>query len=72
MSDEQDKPLARSVGEFFGHIFKAFKTKPDSRGKRTVKKESQTEDRDDVILRRTTIEEIEFKDQTNKRDAHNS
>lgn len=57
------KPLMRNIGEFFGHIVKAVKTNPskqqDERQEvNRVEEETETED---MILRRTTIEEIEFK-----------
>lgn len=49
----------RSLGEFVGHIVKGIRTNP---AKRTVRKEVQETRRDDgVILRRTTIEEVEIR-----------
>ena len=54
------KPLMRNIGEFFGHIVKAVKTDPSKT--KQVRHEVQEEETDEVILRRTTIEEIEFKD----------
>ena len=54
------KPLMRNIGEFFGHIVKAVKTDPSK--KEQVRHEVEEEETDEVILRRTTIEEIEFKD----------
>ena len=48
----------RSLGEFVGHIVKAVKNEP--RGKRVVlNKTTQQEQRGNITLRRTTIEEIE-------------
>ncbi|MHC4082049.1 MAG: hypothetical protein ACYSU2_12080 [Planctomycetota bacterium] len=59
MSDSKNKPLMRSLGEFFGHIVKAVKTDPEK--KRTVlEKKTQQEDRGNLTLRRTTIDEIEI------------
>ncbi|MHC4103205.1 MAG: hypothetical protein ACYS15_08935 [Planctomycetota bacterium] len=59
MSDSKNKPLMRSLGEFFGHIVKAVKTDPGK--KRTVlEKKTQQEDRGNLTLRRTTIDEIEI------------
>jgi hypothetical protein len=59
MAESQNKPLMRSLGEFFGHIVKAIKTDPGK--KRTVLKEkTKQEDRGNVTLRRTTIDEIEI------------
>ncbi len=51
----------RNLGAFFGHIVKAVKT--DARGKKAVvRKTVEEETHGDVTLRRTTIEEIEFKE----------
>ena len=51
----------RSLGEFFGHIIRGIKTDPAKPRTTVLKKEIKEEDRGDVILRRTTIEEIEVK-----------
>ena len=59
MTNSENKPLMRSLGEFVGHIVKAVKHEP--RGKRVVtSKSTQQERRGNVTLRRTTIEEIEI------------
>ena len=60
MADSPSKPLMRSIGEFFGHLVKAVKSDPSRRSEvgRTV----EEEERQSVVLRRTTIEEIEFKE----------
>ena len=56
-----NKTIMRSLGEFFGHIVKAVRSDPDSRTK-LVKKTTQEHVREDgIILRRTTIEEVEIK-----------
>ena len=60
MTDARKKSLMRNIGEFFGHVFKAVRTDPSKRSV-IVKKDVQEEDRGDMTLRRTTIEEIEFK-----------
>ena len=59
MPDPSDrKPLMRSLGEFFGHIIKGAKTNP---AKKQVRREVEELQREDgVILRRTTIEEVEI------------
>ena len=57
----------RSLGEFFGHIVKGIRTDPTS-GRRVVKKETEEEREGNMILRRTTIEEIEIGEQTPDRD----
>jgi hypothetical protein len=62
MSNPAKKPLMRSLGEFFGHIFQGIRTDP---AKKVIRREVQEQRRDDlgsgVILRRTTIEEVELK-----------
>lgn len=65
------KSISRSLGEFFGHILRGAKTKVDDRGnevirtevKRTVEEETQG----DVVLRRTTIDEIELRKRDEER-----
>ena len=65
MSNSGKKPLARSLGAFVGHIARAFKTDPGTDSKRiTVSKKVDEQDRGDVILRRTTIDEVEFRDRS--------
>lgn len=64
MASRQDKTIMRSLGEFFGHIVKGVRsdpsvTKPDVE---EVSRSVEEEDRDGVVLRRTTIEEIEIRD----------
>ena len=62
MADARKKPLARSIGEFLGHIIKAVRTKPAEEASRTtVRHTDEEEDRGNVVLRRTTVEEIEIK-----------
>ena len=59
MTDSVKKPLMRSLGEFVGHIVKGLRTDP---AKKVLRKEVREQQRDDgVILRRTTIEEVELK-----------
>lgn len=59
MPDSSKKPLMRSLGEFFGHVFKGIRTDP---AKKVIRKEVQEQRREDgVILRRTTIEEVELR-----------
>jgi len=54
----ENKSLARNLGEFFGHIIKGIKTDPS---RKVISKDVEEEERQGVILRRTTIEEIEIK-----------
>ena len=62
MAKPAKKPLMRSLGEFVGHIVKGVRADP---ARKTVRKEVQeTRGDDGVILRRTTIEEVEFRKQS--------
>jgi len=62
MSKGHDKPLMRSLGEFFGEVWRGVKADPAA-SKRTVTR-TTTQERavegpnGQVILRRTTVEEI--------------
>jgi predicted amidophosphoribosyltransferase len=57
--DPTKKPLMRSLGEFVGHIVKGLRTDP---AKKVLRKEVREQKCDDgVILRRTTIEEVELR-----------
>ena len=68
MSVEKKTSLMRNLGAFFGHIVKAVKT--DAREKKTVvRKTVEEETHGDVTLRRTTIEEIEFKENDKSENA---
>jgi hypothetical protein len=62
MNDSPDKPLMRSLGEFFGHVVKGIRTDPAAgRERNEVRRTVEEEKRPDgVILRRTTIEEVEL------------
>jgi hypothetical protein len=67
MPGRNKKTLMRSLGEFFGHIVKAAKTDPASdlesgpKRKQVVRKTTAEEKQGNVVLRRTTIEEIEVR-----------
>ena len=63
MAEQKNKSLMRSLGEFFGHIARAVKADP-AKKQPTVSKsvEVEEEDRGNITLRRTTIEEIEIHD----------
>jgi len=63
----QRKSLMRSLGEFFGHIVRGVKHNPD---KKTVRTTVEEEQRDGVTLRRTTIEEIEFRPRKGEDSRH--
>ncbi len=64
MTTPPRKTIMRSLGEFCGHIVKAVKADPASE-KKTLRKTVEQEDRGNVTLRRTTVEEIEFRDKRN-------
>jgi hypothetical protein len=56
---EQDKGLAHSLGEFFGHVIKGIKTDPAQVAKRVRTEEEPRETpQGTVIIRRTIIEEV--------------
>ena len=65
MANEPEKPLLRSLGEFFGHVVRGIKTDPAKPEGRTVKKQTvEHETRDTpqgkVVLKRTIIEEVQL------------
>lgn len=61
MPTKRNKSMMRNLGEFVGHLVKAVKSDP-KRKRQVVRKETEQEDRGSMVLRRTTIEEIEFRD----------
>ena len=62
MASTQKKSIMRCVGEFFGHVGRAIKTKPTGEGeRRELKRTVEERQEGEVTLRRTTIEEVEFK-----------
>ncbi len=59
MAADKKKTLMRNIGEFFGHIAKAVRADPD---RQEIQRSSEEARDGNVILRRTTIDEIEIKD----------
>ena len=60
--EPQDKTIMRSLGEFFGHIVKGVRTNPENISEvRETHRHVEEETRGNVVLRRTTVEEIEIK-----------
>lgn len=66
--NDKDISISRAVGQFFGHLWGA-STKPvakDELQRHEVKRETQEAegeiDGKKVVLRRTTIEEVEFRE----------
>jgi hypothetical protein len=62
-------PLMRNLGEFVGHIIKGLKTRPDEPRRTVVRRHVEEEDRGDVVLRRTTVEEVELRGEGTKARA---
>lgn len=69
MTPPPRKSLFRSLGEFVGHITHAMKADPAKPTKRTRRLDERIEQREGtdedgrrVILRRTTIDEVEYPD----------
>lgn len=71
MPDGKDPSLARSLGQFFGHVFRGVtaptpaKTDPNGATRHEVRREVEQEQvqtpQGPVVLRRTIIEEVEIK-----------
>jgi hypothetical protein len=64
MGSSNDKTIMRSLGEFFGYIAKGVTSNPTKGGVREVSRRVEEETKDGVVLRRTTIEEVEIRDAT--------
>jgi hypothetical protein len=63
MTSQDDKTIMRSLGEFVGHVVKGIRTDPAAKTETTeVRRTTETEERERVILRRTVIEEVEVRD----------
>jgi hypothetical protein len=63
MTSQDDKTIMRSLGEFVGHVVKGIRTDPAAKPETTeVRRTTETEERERVILRRTVIEEVEVRD----------
>ena len=58
---EPKKSIARSVGEFFGYIVSGVKADPGATQRTEINRTVEEEDRGDVVLRRTIVEEVELK-----------
>ena len=54
------KTIARSLGECVGHIARGIRT-PAHSDRTEVRRTSEVQDRDGVVLRRTVVEEVELK-----------
>lgn len=60
MTPESKKSLMRNLGEFLGHITRAIRTDPAKNKPTIVRKDVEEEQRGNITLRRTTIEEVEI------------
>ena len=70
MSGSPDKKsIARSVGEFVGHIVEGVKADPSEDRTAEVRRTVEETTQDGVVLRRTTIEEVEFRDAADARPS---
>ncbi|NNM26839.1 MAG: hypothetical protein HKO59_12785 [Phycisphaerales bacterium] len=58
MAASRDKTIMRSLGEFVGHIVSGIRANPT---RHVVKHETEEAERGNLVLRRTTIEEIEVR-----------
>ena len=65
MANEHNKPLMRCLGEFFGHIIQAIK--PEKRMHELNRDTKKIVD-GNVTLRRTTIDEIEIREEGNSNE----
>lgn len=61
-NSNDDTGIARSLGEFFGHIWKGVKTPADAPAVRRERTETEARETPagKVIVRRTIIEEVEL------------
>jgi hypothetical protein len=65
MATEDKKPLMRCLGEFVGHILHAVKSDATKREvNRTIEEQKEA----NMTLRRTTIDEIEIRQEEPKND----
>jgi len=71
---DREIPISRAVGRFFGHLWNAATTPVEPKPPKAQKTRHTREehpasiDGKPVILRRTTIEEIEFRDDGSSQD----
>jgi len=71
MTDQQKKPIMRCLGEFFGNIAQGIKSQPGPKVHRTEVGRTVEEHtgEDGVILRRTTIDEVEVRESRPSEDT---
>ncbi|MDG2053473.1 MAG: hypothetical protein P8J86_02070 [Phycisphaerales bacterium] len=60
----------RCIGEFVGHVGRAIKTTPSENSeRREISRTTEEREQGDVTLRRTTVEEVEFKATRTNQDS---
>ena len=69
MTTKKNKSLMRNLGSFFGHIVKAVRT-DTAIEKKVISKTVEETNQGDITLRRTTIEEIEIKRNSDRNSKH--
>lgn len=69
MTTKKNKSLMRNLGSFFGHIVKAVRT-DTAIEKKVISKTVEETNQGDITLRRTTIEEIEIKRNSDRISEH--
>jgi hypothetical protein len=73
MPQPHDKTIMRSLGEFFGHIVRGVRTNPEDTSEvREVSRRVEEESRGDVVMRRTTVEEIEIRKTRDEHEANSA
>jgi len=65
MTNDHDKTIMRSLGEFFGHIWSGVKNDPAKKNTQIIEKEVHEEKRGKTTLRETVIREIEVDNDPN-------
>lgn len=72
-NEEPKKSVSRSLGEFFGHIWKGVTEPVEGERKIVVREEKSEEVRETpagtVIVRRTIVEEMEVRPETSREEG---
>lgn len=68
----QKKSLMRCLGEFTGYIAKGLRTKVDNKNTEEVSRTVEETHEGDITLRRTVIEEVEYRDGTSEKGKDNT
>ncbi|MEE2906676.1 MAG: hypothetical protein VX527_02485 [Planctomycetota bacterium] len=62
----------RCLGEFTGYIAKGLRTKVDNKNTEEVSRTVEETHEGDITLRRTVIEEVEYRDGTSEKGKDNT